>query len=94
MSDTTDFSELVARRVFSLTEMDDRYTREVGCSRTFGELLRLRSEKRWQRIDRAMLAFDFETAEAPSNPADSVSNLTETRTEELSDGWKDAHRLS
>jgi hypothetical protein len=60
MSDTTDLSDMVARRVFRVTQMDDAYTREVGIGRAFGELLRLRSKKRWERIDRIIQNIDLD----------------------------------
>lgn len=54
MSDTLDFSDMVARRVFPVLDLTDAYTREVGTLRTWRSLLRRRSEKNWLRIDELM----------------------------------------
>jgi hypothetical protein len=54
LSDTPDFSDMVARRVFRVVDMNDEYTREVGISSAWRSLLRFRSEKNWRRIDELM----------------------------------------
>lgn len=51
ISDLPDFSDLVARRSFPVSDLTDTYFRESGMLRAWGDLLRVRSDKHKARVD-------------------------------------------
>lgn len=51
LSDHIDFSDLVARRFFPVTELTDTYGRESGMLRAWATLLGIRSDKQKVRVD-------------------------------------------
>jgi hypothetical protein len=60
LSDSTDFTDPVVRRVFRVTDLNDEYAREVGILRTFGDLLQIRSKNHMAHIDELIRAIDFD----------------------------------
>lgn len=59
MSDTLDFSDAVVSRLFHRADIEDAYTRNVSMLRTYGKVLRLRSDKRMARINNLIRNIDF-----------------------------------
>lgn len=73
MSDTADFSDAVARRVFPLAEMGDDYVREIGTLRAWRELLRCRSEQNMARIDARIGRIDFDAIQRAAEQFEGVT---------------------
>lgn len=67
LSDTSDFSDIVAKRRLEARHMNDSYRRDVFALWAFSDLLHERSKKNMARIDELMRRIDFDDLGSSDN---------------------------